>query len=146
MLEIRHVLPALMVLAFAGCSDSQDTNKRPVFPATGTVTYRGKPLVDATVRLHPLQEDDDDRPVWLPRGRVNSEGRFTLSTYRTGDGAPAGEYRVSFSWQGPLKNISEDDQDELPELMPKQLTSPKHSNITVVVAEGENEFAPFDFN
>ena len=146
MIGNRQLLLSLVLLGFTGCSRAPDPMKRPVFPATGVVTYRGQPLIDAVVRLHPVGQPDDDLPVWIPRGRVGTDGTFAVSTYRTGDGAPAGEYRVSFSWQGPLRNLSEQAQDQLPELMPRQLTSPHQSGITVVVAEGTNEFPAFAFN
>src|SRR5262249_46886055 len=36
-----------------------------------------------------------------PVGRVGADGRFRLSTYLTGDGAPAGDYTVLVVWPGP---------------------------------------------
>src|SRR6266508_6086541 len=88
----------LLLLSFPcacfGCG-SPDPHK-PVFPVRGSVLVAGKPPVKALVVFHPLNEPDSKVP--RPTGEVAADGAFSLSTYATGDGAPAGEYAVTVLW------------------------------------------------
>lgn len=146
MFVARQILAALMLTLLSGCGETPDPDLRPVFKAVGSVRFQGRPIPDATIRLHPVSPTDDGKPTYLPRGRVDEHGNFAITTYRTGDGAPPGEYRVSLSWQGPLKGISEDEEDRLQELLPRQFTTPEESGLTVVIAEGENELPQIAIN
>lgn len=74
--------------------------------AQGTVLYKGKPLEGIRVTLHP---QFDIGPVkFRPSGVSDAQGRFTLTTGAPNDGAPPGEYVVTFS--RPLPD-SEDEVD-----------------------------------
>lgn len=74
---------ALTVLA--GCGDGRP----PLFHVNGIVVFSsGEPVRQASVELVP----EDSSPS--PRGKTDSDGRFTLSTYDSEDGAPAGNYRA----------------------------------------------------
>jgi hypothetical protein len=61
----------------------------PTVPAAGVVLHRGKPLAKASVAFH----RDDGLASAL--ATTDESGGFTLGTYATADGAPAGGYRVS---------------------------------------------------
>ncbi len=121
-----------------GCGKAPDPNAREVFPTTGFVSFKGKPIPDASVRLHPVSPPDDGKPVFVPRGTVDESGKFVLSTYRQGDGAPPGDYRVSFSWVGPLDGVSEEEEDRLRERLPRKYINAKSSGVIVTVTDGEN--------
>lgn len=140
---MRRVLTFRLLLGcatglLAGCSHAPDPRTREVFPTCGSVTFNGKPIPDASIRLHPVAPQDDGKPVYVPRGWVDESGKFELSTYRQGDGAPPGDYRVSFSWVGPLDGVSEDEEDRLRELLPQRYNSASTSGIMVTVTDGEN--------
>ena len=47
--------------------------------------------------LHDQAGLDPDNPTF-PNGYTDDEGRPVISTYASGDGAPEGEYRVTFFW------------------------------------------------
>ena len=68
-----------------------------VFPVSGKVLFAGKPTPGAIAILHPVGDPDQKRPN--PRAVVDREGNFKLSTYRTNDGAPAGDYVVTVDWR-----------------------------------------------
>ena len=76
---------ALMPLACSG-----EHTRKPTFAVTGKVTINGKPAEYATVVLHPAGPIGPNDAK--PRGKVGADGEFTLSTYGTNDGAPAGDY------------------------------------------------------
>lgn len=58
-------------------------------PASGTVTFNGKPLEGAEVVF---------RSEAVPRnasGKTDAQGKFVLTTYEGNDGAILGEYKVT---------------------------------------------------
>jgi hypothetical protein len=143
-ISLTHLL-LLLSFTLYGCSANEDTlQRRVVYPVSGSVTAAGQPLPDASVVLHPVDQPNTDIPFFLPRAITDKDGRFTITTYERGDGAPPGTYWVAFSWQGTLEGLSEDEQDALPERLPPQWTKPGRSGITVVVADRNNELAPFE--
>jgi len=87
------VLTALtLTLALAGCTSS----RKLVHPVRGKVLFRGKPAENALVVLNPVGETGP-KPV-RPHGTESKDGDFENSTYGEKNGAPAGEYAVSFVW------------------------------------------------
>jgi hypothetical protein len=77
--------PAL--LAVLGCSDSDYIGK--LNPVSGTVKYKGEPVPKARISFTPTAKDGHGAV-----GEV-ANGSFTLMTLKPGDGALAGEYKVT---------------------------------------------------
>ena len=92
----RLVLTLGLALAVSLPACSRSNGRIKVYPVHGKVLVKGQPATDATVRLHPA-DGDTSVPHWV-LGRVDDQGNFALSTYVTGDGAPAGEYVVTVEW------------------------------------------------
>src|SRR5262245_32100685 len=65
-------------------------------PVSGSVTYKGKPIAGVRVTFHPQFDIGDIK--YTCSGTTNKEGKFTLSTGGIGNGAPPGEYLVTFEW------------------------------------------------
>ena len=67
------------------------------YPVRGQVTLDGKPLAEAMVVLHPLTGSvvGGQKPI----GFTDQDGRFVLTTYQSGDGAPPGEYAVTVEYR-----------------------------------------------
>ena len=91
----------------AGVGCSQGEFHHPVYPAGGTVTRGGEPVVDALVSFHPVDpatvaipEGREGPPVAFPTAHTGDQGQFSLSTYLAGDGVPAGTYKVTVSFLG----------------------------------------------
>lgn len=76
-------ISAAMLLA-AGCGGEGKTIK-----VAGVVTLDGKPLSGATVTFIPVGEGR------AASGMTDADGNFRLTTFRTEDGALAGEYKVT---------------------------------------------------
>jgi len=80
---------ALAVVAIAGCGGSSDA---PVVAAvSGVVTVKGQPRADLNVTFHP---EDGGRPA---TGLTGPDGKFTLTTNNTGDGAIVGRHKVTIT-------------------------------------------------
>lgn len=77
-------------ISMAGCtSGDQGSSKRPlIYKVTGKATYLGAPLIGAVVTFAPQEK----QPAAV--GRTNDAGEFAMTTYRSGDGAAAGEFKV----------------------------------------------------
>lgn len=85
-MERTFLLLALAVVV--GCS-SETASPVKTYPASGKVTLNGRPLEGATVNFIPA--DGKGSSV----GTTDKDGMYKLTTYRSDDGAPAGQYKVS---------------------------------------------------
>ena len=135
--SVRAVLLGLAALLPCSC----DGGRKPAFPVHGKVLRQGKPAKGALVIFHPL--DDPDPQAIKPNARVEGDGSFQLSTYKAGDGAPAGEYAVTFFW--PKPPASPVDHPYMgPDLLEDRYRDPKTSPWRVTIQERVNELPPFD--
>jgi hypothetical protein len=126
-------LICFVVLPLLGCS--QQPERRRVYPARGAVFYNDRPAAGAVVRLHAPQGASI-----LALGIAQSDGSFALTTYESGDGAPAGRYRVSVSW----RRQGLEEGQEGPPLIPQRYFAPESSGLEVEIkAEAENRLPPF---
>jgi hypothetical protein len=80
------VVTALAAVGLAGCGGSTMPK---VYPATGTVTWKGEPLADATVSFVPSVGAPSD-------GKTDAQGKFTIMTNGM-PGARAGACKVTVS-------------------------------------------------
>ena len=86
------MLGAALVLAASGCG-----RKGKPIPVRGTVTLDGQPVVGAAVNFIP--EGGNGVPAYA---ETKEDGVFELTTYTLGDGAMAGDYAVTITWEEPL--------------------------------------------
>ncbi len=80
------VVVVLGAIGLAGCGGSTMPK---VYPATGTVTWKGEPLADATVSFVPSVGAPSD-------GKTDAQGKFTIMTNGK-PGARAGACKVTVS-------------------------------------------------
>lgn len=132
----------------AGCSKG-DAPRVPTQPARGQVLFDGKPLSGALVVLHrpgvatsETSTDKSKQKATPPtaRGLTDSEGRYALTTYDTGDGVPEGEYAVTVV-QRPAQKVGES-YEQGPNVLPPRYASPATTDLKVRIAAGQNELAP----
>ena len=84
------MLIAVIAALLNGCGSGNPAT----YTVAGTVTYRGKPVDSARVMFMP----NSGRPA---SGQTDARGRFTLRTYKDGDGAMGGENVVCISKMMP---------------------------------------------
>lgn len=116
-----------------GCSKPRE-DQLPVFSVSGTVTYNGQPMKGASIVLVPSQHDR--RLRMPPFGVVGDDGSFVITSYGKGDGAPAGEYKVTFTWP--------DGTEEPADLLKGRLSDPRRPSGVVTIAEGDNVLPPIE--
>lgn len=108
-------------------------------PVTGTVTYKGKPLEGVSVGFVP--EPQKGHPA---TGLTDESGRFTLSSFKAGDGATPGEYRVVIA--EPSSADSEDYSlpDPSKARFPLKYSDPNTSGLKATVTSGAKNDFTFD--
>jgi hypothetical protein len=83
-------LLSLILIALAGCSGESNPT---TYPVTGTVTYKGQPVPNASVILSPKAGVSETAKG--AAGKTDAEGKFSLTTFTAGDGALPGTYEVA---------------------------------------------------
>lgn len=77
------ILAAAACVLWAGCGP-----RRPrTAPVRGRVTFDGAPVTEGRIFFHP----EEGRPAI---GKLESDGMYELTTFKAGDGALPGRYRV----------------------------------------------------
>ena len=79
-----------MTVMFLGCEKREA--RLPTFKVSGKVVQKGKAVPNATVIFHANRTEEG---FIKPRAITKPDGTFELTTYESGDGAPAGTYEVS---------------------------------------------------
>jgi hypothetical protein len=126
---------AVVALAYCGCGDG----RRPVYPVQGEVHLQGQAPVHALVTFHPVA--DDGAGAVHPTGQVDDKGRFTLTSYVSGDGAPEGEYRVTVAWF--LSSGRPGDDSPPANYLPGRYSRPDTTPLRAVVRKGGVQLEPF---
>jgi hypothetical protein len=131
-----------VLCAVGGCGDK---HKRPPMAAvSGTVTFNGEPVGDATVQF---QLADGSAPR-LSTGMTDAGGNFTLTTYNTDDGAFIGSNLVAIikTQMGSGKEMTAADLAAMHgnppvfKLLPEKFADPKTSGLKYEVESGDNKF------
>jgi hypothetical protein len=112
-------LGSLVVTAvLSGCGDGRPRR----VPVSGRVTIDGRPLTKGAVRLIP----ENARPA---TGELDSEGRYTLTTFEPGDGVVMGPCKVAVIASEMVSSNAQRWH------APKRYADAEHSGLTADVAE-----------
>lgn len=88
-MKVHRICTLLLLLVLAGCGG------RKLYPVEGTVQWMdGKPAVELAGGAVNFESADGTLSA---TGPIGPDARYRLSTERTHDGVPAGEYRVVLS-------------------------------------------------
>ncbi len=139
----KGFVPRACLLLLLCLTVSCGKGREPVHPVRGKVLYHGEPAVHAYVIFHPVAASEAARQM-RPHGVVGPDGTFQLKTYRDGDGAPPGDYRVTIEWPGEdPRNPSEPNEPGSMPIGPDRLqgryANPEASGLRATVVEVENE-------
>ena len=122
-----------ITVAIPGCGKGE--HRVTTYKASGQLLAAdGKAVASALIVLHPV---DGTSKAPKPRATTDGEGRFQLTTYDTGDGAPDGEFIVT------VEQWFRDDPNEAPtNHLPPALGKPDSSGIRITIAKSENALEP----
>jgi hypothetical protein len=130
----------MCLAATAGCAR---TDRAAVVPVEGRVLIDGKPAAAASVTFHPLAPGEAaPRPV----GQAGADGRFALTSFAAGDGAPPGEYRVTVVCYraAPGRRASEGDDAPPRNLLPDRYARPDTTPLRATVGPAKADPVTFD--
>jgi hypothetical protein len=95
----RCLLLAILLVCVPSCGGGRES----CYPVHGEIfVVQGNdrtPAVGAVVVFHPTLPVSEDVP--RPTAHVGEDGKFELTTYLKGDGAPAGGYTITIDWVPP---------------------------------------------
>ena len=117
--RLVRFLPVLSALGFlallAGCGGGRPE----CVPAAGQVLIDGQPLAAGQIRVIPT----DARAA---SGKIDQEGRFTLTTFETGDGCVPGTHAVEIT-------AVQTDADRMVQLVPEKYGRADTSGLSITV-------------
>lgn len=152
----------LLLVVVAGCGGE---DLEPVYPVSGTVTYKGKPVEGAIVAFTPSEGGI------AASGTTDASGVYKLTTRSSGDGAAKGKYGITIAKYdtrleekkapaaAPAGELADpyDITNEYPtgynemqaseiaaalskNLLPPRYANPAMSKLSAEVTEGPNQF------
>ncbi len=119
-----------------GCSKARQPWEK-VYPVSGVVQLDGKPIGGALLTLVPQDRQVPDSV--RPTATSNWDGTFEVGTYSTGDGAPAGAYKVivlRFPVVGTPQSPAPGAND-----LPLKYARPESTDLSVQVKEAATELS-----
>jgi hypothetical protein len=129
---VRLRLSLVLGCVLSGCA----RDDRPAcHPVRGTVTLADKPVAEATVVFHPT------KPLaghsLKPIAYTDAQGNFELTTFTSGDGAPAGDYAITVVLREP-KQVGEELVRDGKHLLPFRYSDPQKSGLSFTVKAEAN--------
>lgn len=134
-----HSFIALFGMAVSACGRPKDkwlAMRPPLFKARGRVTWNGEPAPGVLVALR------SDTLNVTATGLTNDRGEFVLTSYRSGDGAAAGDHAVTIT-----KKVEVEDKNGNSvsfNLMPLKYENRDSSGLSATVAENDDNFLNFE--
>ena len=138
------VSSTLLISVFGvGCGTGDGRPK--VYPVQGKVSVKGQPADGAKVTFFPTSPEASSGAIKVPpsSGTVDASGVFQLETFKPGDGAPAGDYKVTVVWLEPPPANAQGIFNQKDRLQGRY-TDPKTSQLQAKVENGGGEIPPFD--
>jgi hypothetical protein len=132
---VAGALSAALLCTAIGCGKSEE--RVPTHPVQGTISFQGKPMPGAYLVLHSQGASATEPAAPAPRASIGADGKFTLTTYDVGDGAPEGEYVATVQWYRPIQKNG--DWVSGPNALPRKYSAAGTSDIRIRVASGENQ-------
>jgi hypothetical protein len=87
----------VLVLCVVCCSCEKEPPRKATYPVTGTVLVDRQPVDQIAIRCISVAGIDQKDPTESATF-TDAEGKFKISTYKSGDGVPVGSYVLTFQW------------------------------------------------
>lgn len=127
---------AVFMLVIGGCTPQDAVRCQPV---RGQVLFDGQALAEAVVVFHSKAETKTTLPKSL--AYTDAQGRFELTTLKSNDGAPVGDYAITVELNEP-RQVGEELVRDGRNLLPERYGHPDSSGFSYRVVEGGNDVPP----
>jgi hypothetical protein len=125
-----------------GCGGPDDGRVK-VYPSQGKVLVKGRPAEGAKVTFYRAGADVDGKKVPPPTGTADANGVFHLETYKSADGAPPGDYKVTVVWlESPPPNAQ--GIFDLKDRLQGRYSSAEKTPLKAQIPDGGGEILPFE--
>jgi hypothetical protein len=138
---------SVVALVTVGCSD-EIAGRLSVYPVSGKVLYKGKPLEGAEVVLVAAAAPAGATAPPAPTGTTGADGSFKLTTYEKDDGAPAGKYQVKILTTPPPSADAGIlvKREKVVDVLKGKYLDPSKTGLAAVVEEKPTELPPFQLD
>jgi len=133
---------AFSIFVFVGCAE--DKHGIEVYPASGKVLVNGQPADGANVALFGISPELQGPGAPVPTGQTNAEGVFSLTSFESRDGAPAGEFKVTVIWPEPIPPNVDQEMYQPKDRLNGKYSNPQTSKLTATIEPGGGELPPFE--
>lgn len=126
---------AMALGLLAGCG--RDSSQMETVAVSGVVTFKGQPLSGATLFFVPDKG---------PRAQAESDkdGKFRVMTYRPGDGAVPGDFKITVAKYVPDPATANTHTPGSINEVPEKYNNPTSSGLTAKVEKGKKYDLKFD--
>lgn len=132
------VLVVLALVASVGCKPKAAWET--TYPTSGKVTFKGRPVKGAEIAFFPT---DTSFPESVrPQAKSKEDGSFEVWTYKQGDGAPVGSYKVTLVHNEVT--VSKDTVVAKPNDLPVKYSRRDSTNLEVKITAGKNDLPTFE--
>ena len=129
----RRFLLMLAAFSVVGCGP-EEAFRKTTSPVKGKITVDGAaPGSEVQMECHSVGAMDTVHPTFSQTA-TDADGNFSIATYAAGDGVPAGDYVLIFTWQD--FNVMSRSYTG-PDKLNGRYSDPKTSEIKLTVKEGE---------
>jgi hypothetical protein len=131
-----QLLAVLSLVTVGGCGDG----KLAVYSVSGVVKVDSKPADGAMVIFCPTDGSEELLKL-RPYAFTDPDGKYQLTTFDQGDGAPAGNYKVIIQW--PAKTGADQRGGTGPDRLRGRYMNLERSQLTAKV-DDDTEVPPFE--
>lgn len=128
LLRLLGILPLCIIF---GCS-GPERNWKETVPVTGQISVSGKPAKGVMIKFHPQNGMDEVQPS-VTQALTDEDGKFEATTYKLDDGAPVGDYKLTFTWP----EINEVTMEVKGDRFEGRFEKPENSKYSISVQSGE---------
>lgn len=139
------LLRSAIIIGLVGIFASSGCGKKglAIYPVQGEVRVDGRPTPGVMVIFCPVNGSEVVKRM-RPTAFSGSDGKFQLTAFEKGDGAPAGQYNVLMQWVSDSPPSPAGEVNMGPDRLQSRYMNLDQSQFTVDVKEEANELPPFE--
>lgn len=145
-LPSRLVVLGLACLLLVGCTyvpHAEPSNQKKTIPVVGEVYVDGKPGWGVMCELKPVKQDLEN--LTFSRGLItNQEGKLAIGTYTNNDGAPPGDYILTFTQRDMTVFARPDEYEDLLGGRYTDITKPDMIKISIKEDDEKKDLGRID--